>query len=65
MSKKMYYTLASLIFAVVGFLHALRALMGWEAVIGGVVVPFWFSWAAFALAWYLAYRGWVFAKKAR
>jgi hypothetical protein len=36
-------------------LHALRLLLGWEAVIGGWSVPTWFSWVALALAGYLAY----------
>lgn len=65
MKKKTYYTIASVLFAVIAVGHALRALYEWEAVVGGVGIPVWFSWVAVALAGYLAVRGFQFAKKAR
>lgn len=65
MKKKTYYYSASIIFAIVAVLHALRAFYEWEAVIGDVVVPVWFSWAAVLIAGYLAVRGFMFAKKSR
>jgi len=65
MKKKTYYTLASVIFAVVAIAHAVRAFYGWDAVIGGVEIPLWFSWVAVVLAGYLAVRGFQYAKKSR
>ena len=63
MNKKSYYKLVSSIFLIVGLLHLLRVLKGWEAVIGGVIIPIWFSWVAVALTFYLAFRGLSFASK--
>lgn len=65
MKKKLYYQTVSLIFLVVGALHLARILYGWEAVLGGALIPMWVSWAAFLIAWYLAFRGWQFAKRSR
>lgn len=61
MSNKTYYQTVSIIFLIIGVAHAARALNGWEAVIAGVVVPIWASWAAVAIAGYLAVRGWQLA----
>ena len=63
MSKKAYYLSVSVIFAIIAVLHLARALYGWEAVIGGVSIPVWVSWAAVVIAGYLAVRGWQFAHK--
>ena len=56
---------ASIIFAVIAVGHALRAVYEWEAMVGGVAIPVWFSWVAVVIAGYLAVRGWQFAQKAR
>lgn len=56
-NRKTYYEVTSLIFLIVAVLHAMRLLYGWDAVIGGVMVPLWASWAAVLIAGYLAYRG--------
>lgn len=57
MSNKEYYRFVSLIFFVIAIAHAVRAIYGWDAVIGGVEIPIWCSWVAVALAGYLAFRG--------
>lgn len=57
MNRKTYYTTVAVIFFIIAALHLLRAIKGWEAVIGGVSVPVWFSWVAVALAGYLSLRG--------
>lgn len=57
MNEKAYYTTVALIFLIIAVLHLLRAIQGWEAVIGGVLVPVWFSWVAAILAGYLSLRG--------
>ena len=63
MSKQTFYYVVSGVFFLVAIMHLLRAVNGWEAVIGGVVIPVWFSWVAVALAGYLGYRSYSFGKK--
>lgn len=63
MSKQTYYYTVSGVFFLVGTLHLVRVLNGWEAVIAGVIIPMWASWAAVVLAGYLAVRGYQFGKK--
>jgi hypothetical protein len=57
MTTKKYLRVTGLIFLAVFVLHALRLFKGWDAVIGGVVVPMWASYIAIVVAGYLAYRG--------
>ena len=62
MKEHTYHRTAATIFLLVALLHGLRILNGWEAVIGGVDVPMWFSGAAVVLALYLSWRGFKLAK---
>jgi len=55
MNQKTFVLTAGIVFSLVAVLHALRLLLGWEAVIGGWAVPMWLSWVALAFAGYLAY----------
>ena len=55
MNQKTFALTACVVFSLVAVLHALRLLLGWDAVIGGWHVPIWLSWLALALAGYLAY----------
>ena len=55
MNRKTFTLTAGVVFSLVAVLHALRLLLGWEAVIGGWYVPMWLSWPALALAGYLAF----------
>jgi hypothetical protein len=41
--KKPFTTAAVVVFALVALVHALRLAMAWEVVIGGFIVPLWFS----------------------
>jgi len=56
-NRKTYYQVTSLVFLIVAVLHAMRILYSWDAVIAGVMVPLWASWAAVLIAGYLSYRG--------
>jgi hypothetical protein len=51
------------VFSLVAVLHALRLLLGWEAVIGGWIVPFWLSGLALAAAGYLAFTAFNAGKR--
>jgi hypothetical protein len=62
MTQRTFNVVAGVIFTLVAVLHALRLLLGWEAVIGGWDVPRWVSWIALALAGYLAYSAFTVKK---
>lgn len=62
MNTKTYYQSVAVIFSIIAVLHAARGLYGWEAVVAGVTIPVWVSWAAVLIAGYLAVRGFQFAK---
>lgn len=53
----MYYRVTATLFLIIAVLHLLRVVYGWEAVLGGVVIPMYVSYVAIVVAGYLAYRG--------
>ena len=55
MDKNQLLLIASVIFGVVGFLHLLRSIFGWEAAIGNFNVPLYFSYVAIVVAAYLSF----------
>ena len=62
MTQSTFNVVAGVIFTLVAVLHALRLLLGWDAVIGGWEVPHWVSWIALALAGYLGYTAFAMKK---
>lgn len=62
MTQRTFNMLAGIIFTLVAVLHALRLLLGWDAVIGGWDVPGWVSWIALGLSGYLAYSAFTVKK---
>lgn len=63
MSNKSFSTVVGVVFSLIALLHLLRAVYGWEAVIGGWPVPLWASWVALVAALYLAYNALSLARK--
>lgn len=63
MSKQTFYYAVAGVFFIVAVAHLMRIAYGWEAVIGGVVIPVSLSWGAVVLAGYLGYRSYSFGKK--
>jgi hypothetical protein len=63
MSKQTYYYIVSAVFVVVGVLHLVRIFNDWDAVLAGVDIPMWVSWAAVIIAGYLAFRGFQFGRR--
>ena len=55
LSQRAFNLAAGSIFLIVALLHALRLLFGWQASIGGWIVPMWVSWVGIAVAGFLAY----------
>jgi len=50
-------TVSTAIFVVVAIVHLVRAVYGWELVIGGWEAPLWVSWLGVVVAGVLAYSG--------
>ena len=55
MDKNQLLLITSIIFGVIGFLHLLRLIFGWEFVIGNFNVPLYFSYIAVVVALYLSF----------
>lgn len=62
MNQKTFSTVIGVIFSVIAVLHLLRAVLGWNAVIGSFAVPIWLSWVAAVVAAFLAYSAFKLAK---
>jgi hypothetical protein len=65
MSQRLFSLVTGAIFACIALLHLLRIFFGWEAMIGGWVVPAWLSWVALPIAAYLAYEGFRVRRSSR
>lgn len=63
MNPKPFIKLTSLLFFIIGLLHLIRLIRGWEAAIGGWSLPMWLSFAALIVAWILAGWGMRLAKR--
>ena len=61
MTQRTFNTLTGTVFLLVATLHALRFFFGWQAIIGGWIIPMWISWAGVVVAGFLAYS--AFKKK--
>ena len=55
MTNKLFYTLTAVIFSAVAIMHILRLVYGWEALIGGFMVPMWVSYIGIIIGGFLAY----------
>lgn len=55
MDKNKSLLVASTVFGIIGLLHLLRSIFGWEAVIGNFNVPLYFSYIAVVVAAYLSF----------
>jgi len=48
--------LVGFIFLIIGILHLLRALLGWNAVINNLSVPMYISWIAVVVTFFLSFK---------
>lgn len=62
MDQKTFFQVTGIIFTVIAVLHLLRLVLGWEVLLGGLVVPVWVSFVGVAIAAYLAYSAYKFIK---
>jgi hypothetical protein len=65
MNRKSYFLVAAIVFSVIGLLHLLRIVLGWEAVVEGWRIPMWLSWLAMIATAVLAYYGFTHGWRAR
>ena len=65
MSQRSFPLITGAIFALIALLHLLRIVFGWEAIIGGWVLPAGVSWVALLAAGYLAYEGFRLGKSSK
>ena len=62
MAARNFARLAAVIFAIIALLQLLRAITGFEIVVGGETMPVWPSWIAAIMAGFLAYLGFTASK---
>jgi hypothetical protein len=62
MAAHKFAQLAAVIFAIIALLQLLRAITGFEIVVGGEIMPVWPSWIAAIVAGFLAYLGFTASK---
>lgn len=63
MAQRNFFYIMSILFFIIGLLHLVRLIRGWEAAIGGWPVPMWLSIVALVVAWLLTGWGIRLAKK--
>ena len=56
MQQSTFIKLSGWIFGIIAVMHALRLVMGWEVIIGGLALPLWLSILPVLLGGYLAYQ---------
>ena len=57
MTKKHFVYLASVIFLIMGIVHIVRLLVGWQVQIAGFMVPMWIYWLEAFVFLYLSFVG--------
>jgi hypothetical protein len=57
MNRTSLFLVTAAVFSVVGLVHLLRIVLGWEAVVEGWRIPMWLSWLAMILTAVLAHNG--------
>jgi hypothetical protein len=65
MSPKSYFLVTAVVFSLIGLLHLLRIVVGWEAVVGGWSIPMWLSWVAMIVTAVLAVQGFTHGWRTR
>ena len=63
MNHHTFVRAAGTIFIIIGFLHLLRVIYGWSAVINGWTVPMSLSYIVVLVTAYLSYQAWCIGKR--
>lgn len=62
MKKQSFYYIVSGVFFLIAVFHLARVMNEWKAVMGGVEIPMWVSWAAVIIAGYLCLRAFQYGR---
>jgi hypothetical protein len=65
MNRRSYFLVTAIVFSVVGLVHLLRIVLGWDAAIAGWSVPMWLSWFALIVSAVFAYCGFTHGRAER
>ncbi len=57
MDKKDYFIVSIIIFILAGLLHLIRAVNGWDMVVGGFIIPLWLSWLVVIILAFMVWQG--------
>lgn len=60
---KYFLNTAGVVFTLASLLHLVRAVNGWDLVLGPYLLPVWVSWVVFIIAGDLAWNSFRFARK--
>ena len=63
MTKDKFICIASYIFLIIGILHIVRLLCGWQVQVGNFMVPMWIYWIEAFIVLYLSFLGSQLLKK--
>lgn len=62
MKKECYIKASGIIFTIVGIVHLLRIMNGWDLIVGSWAAPMGLSLLAVLLAGYLAYSAYILSR---
>ena len=57
MTKKFYFLITGILFALITLVHLCRLVQGWEITVHGTIIPIWVSWIGLVISGALAYYG--------
>ena len=63
MQHRNFALTAAAIFLILGVVHLIRVVSGWEVVVNGKMIAMWPSWVAIVITLSLAYSGFRLSKK--
>lgn len=63
MRKNNFVSLASVVFLIIGIVHIIRLLIGWQVQIAGYMVPMWIYWVEALFFLWMASVGFRLGKR--
>ena len=62
MTKNHFIYIASVLFLIIGVVHIVRLLIGWQVQIAGFMVPMWIYWVEAFVFLYMSFLGFKIKK---
>ncbi|HEY9583772.1 MAG TPA: hypothetical protein VJI66_02310 [Candidatus Paceibacterota bacterium] len=63
MTKKDFLSIVSALFLIIGIIHLIRIVSGWDVQVGDLMIPVWASWVGVIVAFYLSFQGFKLRKE--